>query len=426
MTARVSQFVVIGMLGFAVQMAVAAVLLAAGLSPLLATALAIEAAIVHNHAWHRRWAWRDRTAGHAWPRTLWRAHLGVGGASLAMGLVTVAVLRGRVSPAIAQAIAVGLCATANFLLADRWVFRSRPEAARAVPRGRVSGAAEAGNGDEAFVGRPSGRSRPRPSIAAGFVAVIVIGVPALVEAGPSPKALQSWQRYAAALAAARQADSARGVPTWAVDGDPGGATTLAALRRGEFVVVRRRLPRQEVDDATLEHWQGSVLLRGVTLQQVTHRLRHPDTYPQPPDVRALQVSGRTDDGHDLYLRLTRSLIVSATYDTWHHVRHSTPRPGQIESVSEASRIQEVDDPGTTGERRLPADDGRGFLWRMQSFWRFTATPDGVVVTCESITLSRPVPFGLGLVSRPAITRVARESMTTAIRAWQRGWRPVAS
>ena len=58
---------------------------------------------------------------------------------------------------------------------------------------------------------------------------------------------------------------------------------------------------------------------------------------------------------------------------------------------------------------------------MQSFWRFTTVPEGVVVTCESITLSRPVPIGLGLVSRPIISRVTSESMTTAIRAWQRGW-----
>ncbi len=416
MTRRLSQFVVVGVLGFAVQMAAATMLLAAGLSPLLATALAIEAAIVHNHAWHRRWAWRDRIVDHTWPRTLWRAHLGAGGASLAMGMLTVAALAGRVSPPMAQAIAVCLCAVANFLIADRVVFRRRSVDARGS-----SGPVDSGPRRRA----PAPSGRVHHVIVGGFMVVGVLGAPTFVHAGPSPEALRSWQRYAAALAAVRQTDAARGVPSWAVDGDPGGAATLAALRRGEVAVVRRTLPRQDVDDATLEHWQGSVLLRGVTLQQIAHRLRHPDAYPQPPDVRALKVSGRADEGHDLYLRLTRSLVISATYDTWHRVRHTAPRAGQLESVSESSRIQEVDDPGTTRERRLPADDGRGFLWRMQSFWRFTATPDGIVVTCESITLSRPVPFGLGMVSRPVVTRVARESMTTAVRAWQRGWRPAS-
>ena len=165
-----------------------------------------------------------------------------------------------------------------------------------------------------------------------------------------------------------------------------------------------------MDDATLEHWQGSVLVRGVTLAQVAQRLRHPDRFPQPSDVVSLKVSGRSDDGHDLYLRLTRSLLViSATYDTWHRVRHQERGPTRLDSTSLATRIEEVE------------GAGRDFLWRMQSFWRFTAVPEGVIVTCESISLSRPVPIGLGLVSRPIIARVARESMTTAVRAWQAGW-----
>jgi hypothetical protein len=109
--------------------------------------------------------------------------------------------------------------------------------------------------------------------------------------------------------------------------------------------------------------------------------------------------------------------VTATYDTWHRVRHRQVSPSRVDSTSVSTRIEELHDAGTPKERRVSLADSRGFLWRMQSWWRFTATPEGVVVTCESITLSRPVPFGLGLVSRPIITRVARESMTTAVRAW---------
>ena len=112
------------------------------------------------------------------------------------------------------------------------------------------------------------------------------------------------------------------------------------------------------------------------------------------------------------------MLISATYDTWHRVRHQERGPTRLDSTSLATRIDEVQDPGTPSERRVRLEDSRDFLWRMQSFWRFTAVPEGVIVTCESISLSRPVPIGLGLVSRPIIARVARESMTTAVRAWQ--------
>ncbi len=382
MTSRVSRFVAIGGLGFAVQMGVAAALLAVGLTPLAATILAIEAAILHNHAWHRRWAWRDRAGAMPWPLTLTRAHAGAGGTSLVVGTATVAALSGWVTPLAAQAMAVAVCAVANYWLADRWVF-----------------------------------ARPRP------VTFFVLGallVPATVQAaGPSPDARRSWDRYVAALESAR-GDGTRGAG-WATDEDPDGARTLARLRRGDIVVARRTLPDVDVRDATIEHWQGSVLLRGVSLDDVAWRLRNPDRFPLPPDVRALRVSQRTASGHELYLRLTRSMLVSATYDTWHSVRFVSSSTGRAESVSTTSRVHEVHDAGTPAERRLDAAEGSGFLWQMQSRWRFSAVAEGVVVTCESVTLSRPVPTGLGLVARPIITRVARESMATAVRAWMRGW-----
>ena len=383
MTPRVGRFVVIGTLGFLVQLSVASVLLAAGLTPVLATLLAIEAAIVTNHAWHRRWAWRDRAAAHPWPVTLIRAHLGAGGTSLLLGGAVVGLLAGRVPPLLAQTLAVGLCAVLNFWLADRWVFARRT--------------------------------------AMAFFALflpLLLASPARAD-GPSAKALQSWDRYVSALEQARRADLTRGAAAWGTDADPLGTSVLAALRRGETVVGSRHLPSVEVDDATLEHWQGSVLLRGVTLAQVTERLRHPESYPQPPDVLKLHVAHRTHHGHDLHLRLTRSMLITATYDTWHQVRHEAVSAARVDSRSSSTRIDELADPGTPRERHLPLAQSRGFLWRMQSHWRFVATDDGVVVVCESITLSRGVPFGLGLVSRPLITRVARESMTTAVRAWQR-------
>jgi hypothetical protein len=212
------------------------------------------------------------------------------------------------------------------------------------------------------------------------------------------------------------------VPAWATDEDPRGTRVRAALTRGAIEVTARSLP-VDVDDATLEHWQGSALLRGVTLAQIAQRLRHPDRFPQPGDVVSLTVSGRSDEGHDLHLRLTRSLLITATYDTWHRVRHHARGATRIDSTSLATQIDEVLDAGTPTERRVASGDGRNLLWRMQSLWRFSAVSEGVIVTCESITLSRPVPAGLGLISRPLITRVARESMATAVGAWQRGWTP---
>ncbi len=263
---------------------------------------------------------------------------------------------------------------------------------------------------QANAARLPAQVRQLPTGAAATLSCLLLLIPGQARAaGPSREALQSWEQYASALDRARAADLARGVPAWATDDDPRGARVQAAVSRGEIAVTRRSLRAIDVDDATLEHWQGSMLVRGVTLAQVAQRLRHPDRFPQPSDVVSLKVGGWSDNGHDLYL------AAHALDADLGDVRHLASRaaPG---ARSDATGQHQPGD-----AHRGSGGASRDFLWRMQSFWRFTAVPEGVIVTCESISLSRPVPIGLGLVSRPIIARVARESMTTAVRAWQAGW-----
>src|SRR5688572_32656940 len=54
----------VGALGSGLQLAVVALLVrAAGVHYLWATAIGIEAAVLHNFCWHERWTWRDRRTG---------------------------------------------------------------------------------------------------------------------------------------------------------------------------------------------------------------------------------------------------------------------------------------------------------------------------------------------------------------------------
>jgi putative flippase GtrA len=60
---RAARFIGVGAGGFGVQVLALHALAAAGLPYPIATALAVEAAIVHNFLWHERWTWGDRVAG---------------------------------------------------------------------------------------------------------------------------------------------------------------------------------------------------------------------------------------------------------------------------------------------------------------------------------------------------------------------------
>jgi len=127
---RFWRFNAVGVLGFAVQLAALAGLVHGGMHYLAATALAVEAAILHNFLWHERWTWRDRpAAGVARLARLLRFHALNGGVSLAGNIVIMRVLVGvcGMPPLPANVAAVLACAAINFLGADRLVFSHRIE-----------------------------------------------------------------------------------------------------------------------------------------------------------------------------------------------------------------------------------------------------------------------------------------------------------
>ena len=118
-------FNVVGLAGFGVQLGLLALFLHVGVPYLAATALAVEAAVLHNFAWHEQWTWRDRPAcGMGRALRLWRFHLLNGVVSIAGNLVIMAVLVGsfQVPPLAANAVAVLVCAVVNYLGGDRIVF----------------------------------------------------------------------------------------------------------------------------------------------------------------------------------------------------------------------------------------------------------------------------------------------------------------
>jgi len=122
---RFARFNAVGVLGFGVQLAVLALLLHAGVHYLAGTAIAVEAALLHNFVWHERWTWRDRpSTGRARALRLARFHALNGGVSLAGNLLLMAGLTGvlHVPPLAANAVAVTVCALITFWAADSVVF----------------------------------------------------------------------------------------------------------------------------------------------------------------------------------------------------------------------------------------------------------------------------------------------------------------
>ena len=98
---------------------------------LAATAIAVEAAVVHNFVWHEQFTWADRTNSDRIKslsrRTLsrfLRFHLANGAVSILgnLALMKVMVGLGHLNYLMANAISIALCSLLNFLVSEEWVF----------------------------------------------------------------------------------------------------------------------------------------------------------------------------------------------------------------------------------------------------------------------------------------------------------------
>ncbi|HTW59346.1 MAG TPA: GtrA family protein [Terriglobales bacterium] len=132
---------------------------------LIATVIAVEAAVVHNFVWHEQFTWADRagadrtmptwrvrrTSGAEAPnsfsaiiralkrcaaqkllgpniRRLFRFHLANGAISILgnVSIMRVMVGEARMNYLAANGIAIALCSVANFVVSNAWVFEDEP------------------------------------------------------------------------------------------------------------------------------------------------------------------------------------------------------------------------------------------------------------------------------------------------------------
>lgn len=98
---------------------------------LVATAIAVEAAVIHNFVWHGQFTWADRTTSarlhrrwHRSLRRLLRFHVGNGAVSILgnLALMKVMVGQGHMNYLLANAFAITVCSLANFVVSEAWVF----------------------------------------------------------------------------------------------------------------------------------------------------------------------------------------------------------------------------------------------------------------------------------------------------------------
>jgi hypothetical protein len=198
---------------------------------------------------------------------------------------------------------------------------------------------------------------------------------------------------------------------------PARKADLAAVRNGKLVISRleTKVNGKEIDvpDGLIHHWLGLVFVPGATVDQAVALLqdydRHAEIYK--PSVARSKLVRRTGDDFKVHLRFYTKKVITVVVNSDHDARFTRPASDRAYSHIVSTRIAEVENPGEPDERELPVGDDGGYLWRLNSHWRFLQRDGGTYVQCESITLTRTPPFVLRLVIGPYITGIPRDSLT---------------
>jgi hypothetical protein len=136
---------------------------------------------------------------------------------------------------------------------------------------------------------------------------------------------------------------------------------------------------------------------------------HHNQYYSPEVVKSKMLEHSGND-FKVFLRLKKKKVVTVVLDTEYLVHYHTLDATRAFSESFSTRVAEISHADEPDEHASPDGQGEGFMWRLNSYWRFAERDSGVYVQCEAISLTRDIPAGLNWLIAPFIESIPRESL----------------
>jgi len=254
-----------------------------------------------------------------------------------------------------------------------------------------------------------------------LLAILILGVqtPEVMSAELKPKTVEAFARYVQLTEARINGEVSQTEKFLYVDElpEPRRSEVLAALQRGEIYMERLQTldasgQKMEAPEAIIHHWLGAVFVPGANLSQAIalgqDYNHHQDIYK--PEVVRSRLIAHTGNDFQIYYRLRKKKVITVTLNTFHDVHYFPIDSRRCYSRSYSTKIAEVANADTPHEREKPVGHDGGFLWRINSYWKFEEKDGGVYVECESISLTRDIPTGLGWLIKPFVTSIPKESL----------------
>jgi len=261
------------------------------------------------------------------------------------------------------------------------------------------------------------------AVLSGFIVVCFIATVSAEASDLRPDTVKAWNDYIASREKqiSTELNSSKGFFAMDFQNQQEAAAERRTVLAGDVSI--KRAPHAggksdfQIPGGTIHHWRGAVFIPDVAFDFFMHRIRHPELETEmQEDVLESRILERTSpDQYRLFLKLKRTQIITVIYNTEHLVRYRRHGDDKYSGVSISAKIAEVEQLKNGAEREKAAGEDRGFLWRMNSYWRYQKVHGGVLVECETITLSRSVPFLVEALARQVINNIAGESMERTLR-----------
>ena len=259
------------------------------------------------------------------------------------------------------------------------------------------------------------RSAVRPIVVAALSPALAA---TLLAADLHDRTIVAFDRYVR-LTEARMDEELRGVrPVLWIDSlpEPRRVDAYASARRGEIVVNRLETRDGgkpiEIPDGLCHHWVATVFAPDASVERVVSVMQSYDRYPEMyrPALRRSRIASQAGDRFQVHLQLFMKKVISVTLNTVNDVHYADVGQTRRTARSYATRIAEVADVDTPLEHEKPVGRDNGFLWRFNNYCSIEGKPDGSFIQCESVSLSRSVPTGLGWLIGPFVNSIPRESL----------------
>jgi hypothetical protein len=170
--------------------------------------------------------------------------------------------------------------------------------------------------------------------------------------------------------------------------------------------------------ALLHHWRGTAFAPGATPADFERLMRNFDAYPEHfgPEVVQAKTLPLHNGQLQAWLRVRQQHVITVVMDSTYDVSFGQLDAHHGYSISQSTRIAEIDSPGTSKEHALSSEAEHGFLWRLNTYWSYEQRDGGLYMQIESVSLTRSIPTGLGWAVRPFIESVPRESLEFTLRS----------